>query len=102
MDEDKYIAHLSTIKERALAFEKKLTTLHARNSELLTSIINVQKEYKEIFGTKRFCTVCYVREPCVALNCGHVFSLRCVQKAKERNRCFTCRKNIESTIRLYL
>ena len=65
---------------KALEFDKHLTSVKQLNTELLTKSEKVLKALKEMLGSvqyeaKRFCNVCYCREPRVALGCGHVFAV---------------------------
>ena len=102
-----YAELVTSLQERALEFDTHLTTVKNLNSELLLKSEKILVALKNLVGTvkyeaKKFCPVCFTREPRIAFGCGHLFCSACADRAKTRNRCPTCRGAIISAIRVYL
>ena len=55
------------------------------------------------FARDNLCSICYVRTPSFALGCGHILCGNCKDRAVNRDppRCFSCRKPVESVIKLF-
>ena len=80
---------------------KKLSihNLHELESNLLSSLQNVQKAIASQYENKYDCRVCMTNEKdTVLIPCGHFLCSQCVSKVPE---CPMCRAQIDKTVKLY-
>ena len=87
----------------------QLRNLTKVNSELIVKCEKCLDCLKELNGsvalaTQISCSICCTRERTMCfLPCGHAgFCEDCAARALRRNRCFTCRAEIESSMRIFL
>ena len=102
-----YSELVMSIQKKAKEFDRHLTIIKSLNNELLERSEKVQLAIQDMLKTikykpKEYCSVCYTREPRICLiPCGHVFCTACTDRARSRNRCFTCRGTIDNAVRVY-
>ena len=99
-----YVETLNKIKLKADEFASVLTNINNLNNDLKERTEKLLKALGDIKHNKVTCKICYSRPPthCV-LPCGHAgICEQCAQRALNRNRCFTCRANIGSAVKIYM
>ena len=109
MAANKYADLAKKLHDRGLELDTQLRNLTKVNADLIIKCENCLTCLKEITGSdalaaKIACSVCCNNERThVFLPCGHGgYCEACATRGVRRNRCFTCRAEIQSTIRVYL
>ena len=94
--------------ERALQLDERLVALKKVNNDLIDRSKKVLEALEGFVGTvigkQKTCNVCYSRPRThVFLPCGHGgFCLSCCERGQSRNRCFTCRGRVDSTLKVFV
>ena len=97
------------LHEKASEMNTHLTTLKDLNDDVHDRTEKMLTALKELAGSESLaarisCNCCYSRPRTHAfLPCGHGgLCERCAERGRRRNRCFTCRTNIEQVVRIFL
>ena len=96
------------LHDRALKLDEKLCLLKELNDALIDRSKKVLEALESFVGTvvtkPKTCNVCYSRPRThVFLPCGHGgFCLSCCERGQSRNRCFTCRGRVDSTLKVFV
>ena len=105
----KYADLCKKLHDRSLEVDGQLRNLTKVNSELIIKCENCLTSIKDFTGsvalvTQIACSICLENDRThVFLPCGHGgFCLTCSERAQRRNRCFTCRAQIQSALRVYM
>ena len=95
---------LLKLKDKSDQFSNSLTELNNANNDLKNKTETILKKLSELKGRPvKTCSVCYTRECTHALvPCGHTFDQNCATRALSRNRCFMCRGEVESILRVFV
>ena len=106
---DKYADLAKKMHDRGVELNSQLHKLTAVNADLVVKCENVLSCLKEFQGSRSLaaqisCSICLENERShVFIPCGHGgFCKDCAERAQRRNRCFTCRGNVDSLIRVFL
>lgn len=103
-NESVYGDEIVRIVDRAKLFNTQLEELKKLNLELIKKSEQIVTSLTKIGnrnGSNK-CTVCYTRMRKVAfVPCGHLFCESCADRARTRNRCFTCRARIENALAIF-
>jgi hypothetical protein len=69
-------------------------------SVLLLKIYKLKKEINELKSINNICSICCENKINTCCNpCGHLYCNNCI---RESNSCYICRKNIITTIKIYI
>ena len=95
---------LTKISAKSAEFAKFLADINHLNNDIKDRTDKLLKAINDLQGKgSKLCTVCYTRERShTILKCGHLFCSNCAERALARNKCFTCRQEIEGLFRVFI
>ena len=95
---------LMKLKEKSEEFSAFLTEINNLNNDIKTRTDKLLHAIDQLKGKNhKLCTVCYSSIPTHALMpCGHIYCEKCAQRGLNRNKCFTCRQNIQELFRIFI
>ena len=106
---DKYADLTKKLHDRGVELNLQLRDLTQANGELIIKCQHVLSSLKKLQGSpslaaKIACSICLEHERShVFLPCGHGGICEgCALRGVRRNRCFTCRANVQSSIKVFL
>ena len=106
---EKYADLAKKLHEKGLELDTQLRNLTKVNADLVVKCENCLNCLKDITGSQALaakinCSVCYSNERTHCfLPCGHGgYCEACANRGVRRNRCFTCRGEIQSILRVFL
>ena len=102
---DTYYQVLLKMKKQSEIFGNHLEELHNLNAEVKKKTSMLLHAIMEMgVRHKSKCSICVNNEPTSAfLPCGHGgFCEACALRGQTRNRCFTCRAEIETIVKIFI
>ena len=106
---DKYADLTKKLHDKGVELNLQLRELTHVNAELIVKCQHVLSSLKKLQGSpslaaKIACSICLENERShIFLPCGHGgFCEGCALRGVRRNRCFTCRANVQSSVKVFL
>ena len=101
---EKRLENESIIKDEINNLRKYIIENEKRNEGLLLKIGELKKNIDDLVikttPNDNICSICYENKINACCNpCGHLYCDKCI---RESNSCYICRKNIITTIKIYI
>ena len=102
---ESYEELLQKIQKKGTDYAKHLTELNNLNNDARDKVDKLLKEMNTNTQKQKqtSCDVCYSRQKTHAtVPCYHTYCENCAGRALNRNKCFQCRGQIDSVVRIYI